>query len=288
MNAIAYLHERLPPACFTDHCQRDGHSVSLTDAPSPHVVVDVNSSSLDISNDKSCDFLFFSEVGPRLYVAAIEMKRVSPGGVEFCERLQAGADLADGWLPELQECEFVPILAHKGVPIMAERYRRLYRPVHFRGERVMPLVTRYGNPLTASLPGGTVAEHSVTADELPEQLKRFIVSRSGEDMVGIAEAASQLGVSRATIYDWAAKNTLIAWRSGQRGLNIPATQIVDGKVVPGLAEVVDVVGSPQLAWAFLDQKWPFEDVVERPLERLNSGHLDEVLDAAVGFGATFT
>ncbi len=149
----------------------------------------------------------------------------------------------------------------------------------------MPLATRYGDPVAPYLPGGTVAEHS---DELPEQLQRFVVNRSGADMVGIAEAASRLGVSRATIYDWATKNTLIAWRSGQRGLEIPATQIVDKKIVPGLAEVVDVVGSPQLAWAFLDQEWPFEDGVALPLERLYAGHLDEVLAAAAGFGATFT
>ena len=82
---------------------------------------------------------------------------------------------------------------------------------------------------------------------------------------------------------------MIAWRSTKRRLNIPAGQIVGpGRVTDGLAEVVRVVGEPELAWAFLNQPWPFEDGVARPLERLRSGELDQVLSAAAGFGETFT
>lgn len=85
-----------------------------------------------------------------------------------------------------------------------------------------------------------------------------------------------------------ARNTLIAWRTTKRGLNIPAAQIVGaGRVAPGLAEVVDVVGEPELAWAFLNQEWPFDETVARPLAWLNAGRLDDVLSAAVGFGTTF-
>ena len=75
----------------------------------------------------------------------------------------------------------------------------------------------------------------------------------------------------------------------ERRLNISAGQIVEpGRVANGLADVVDVVGEPELAWAFLSQEWSFDDGVARPIERLGSGGLDEVLSAAAGFGATFT
>ncbi|MDE0191893.1 MAG: helix-turn-helix domain-containing protein [Gammaproteobacteria bacterium] len=128
-----------------------------------------------------------------------------------------------------------------------------------------------------------------STEEVPARLRRFVVDRAGEDLIGVTEAASRLGVSRTTVYDWAARNTLIAWRSTKRRLNIPAGQIVGpGRVAGGLAEVVEVVGEPELAWAFLSQEWPFEDGVGRPIERLQSGGLDEVLSAAAGFGATFT
>ena len=133
------------------------------------------------------------------------------------------------------------------------------------------------------------AERGALPEGVPEQLRRFVVNRDVEDVLSGTEAASQLGVSRTTVYDWAARNTLIAWRSTKRGLNIPSGQIVGhGRVAPGLAEVVEVVGDPELAWAFLSQEWPFEDTACRPLERLNAGGLDEVLSAAAGFGATFT
>ena len=51
---------------------------------------------------------------------------------------------------------------------------------------------------------------------------------------------------------------------------------------------MNVVGEPELAWAFLSQEWPFGDGVARPTERLQSGGLEEVLSAAAGFGATFS
>ena len=133
------------------------------------------------------------------------------------------------------------------------------------------------------------AERTRSTEDVPARLRQFVVDGTGDDLIGVTEAASRLGVSRTTVYDWAAKNILIAWRSTKRALNIPAGQIVGpGQVTEGLAEVVDVIREPALAWAFLSQEWPFEDDVARPLERLRSGRLDEVLSAAAGFGATFT
>jgi len=133
------------------------------------------------------------------------------------------------------------------------------------------------------------AEPTRSTGDVPARLRRFVVDPTGEDLIGATEAASRLGVSRTTVYDWAARNTLIAWRSTKRRLNIPAGQIVGpGRVADGLAEIVDAVGEPELAWTFLSQEWPFEDGVARPIERLQSGGLDEVLSAAAGFGSTFT
>lgn len=124
---------------------------------------------------------------------------------------------------------------------------------------------------------------------MPEKLRPFIVQRAGEDIVIVSEAAARLEVSRTTVYQWVEKNTLIAWRSTKRRLSIPAAQILGpGRVIPGLAGVVDIVGDPELAWEFLIQEWPFEDAATAPLELLKAGRLDEVLDAAPGFGATFT
>ena len=52
-------------------------------------------------------------------------------------------------------------------------------------------------------------------------------------------------------------------------------------------QVVTLPESPSLP-GLSSEEWPFEDGVARPIERLQSGGLDEVLSAAPGFGATFT
>ena len=132
------------------------------------------------------------------------------------------------------------------------------------------------------------AEAGRPVEEVPEQLRAFVAGRAAEEILGVTEAAARLGVSRTTVYDWSERNTLIAWRGTKRGLNIPAGQIVGpGRVVAGLADLVDAIGDPELAWAFLSQEWPFDETAARPLDRLKGGRLEEVLSAAAGFGATF-
>ena len=134
------------------------------------------------------------------------------------------------------------------------------------------------------------AEDSGIAVEVPERLRSFVVPRPGGDgVLGVSAAAARLEVSRTTVYEWVERKTLLAWRSTKRGLNIPAAQILGpGRVVAGIADVVDAIGDPELSWAFLSQEWPFEDAVAAPLDLLKAGRLDEVLDAAPGFGVTFT
>lgn len=134
------------------------------------------------------------------------------------------------------------------------------------------------------------AENRGALDGVPEKLRSFVLRRDGnKDIVGVSEAAARLEVSHTTIYDWARKGTLLAWKSTRRGLSIPAAQILGpGNVVPGLADVVCVIGDPELAWAFLSRDWPFDDAVAPPLELLMAGRIGDVLDAAPGFGSNFT
>ena len=133
------------------------------------------------------------------------------------------------------------------------------------------------------------AEERKASVEVPDALRRFVVERPDEDILGVSEAAARLGVSRTTVYDWVDRGTLLAWKATKRGLRIPAAQILGpGRAVPGLAGVVDAIGDPELAWAFLSREWPFEERVATPLELLTAGRIDEVLDAAPAFGATFT
>jgi len=144
--------------------------------------------------------------------------------------------------------------------------------------------------VAAALEAVAAQRHFEDVEDVPERLRRFVV-RGGADegIVGVSEAAERLEVSRTTVYEWARTNKLIAWKTTKRGLRIPAGQILGaGRVVPGLKDVVDAIGDSELAWAFLTQEWAFAETVALPLELLKDGRIDEVLDAAPGFGATFT
>ena len=70
-------------------------------------------------------------------------------------------------------------------------------------------------------------------------------------------------------------------------VEVAGNERVVPEVVPGLADVVEAIGDPELAWAFLSQEWPFGDTVMEPLKLLKAGRVDDVLGAAAGFGATF-
>ena len=144
--------------------------------------------------------------------------------------------------------------------------------------------------VAAALEAAAAQRDFEDAADLPERLRPFLVRRhTDEGILGVSGAAEQLEVSRTTVYEWVRASRLIAWKATKRGLRIPAGQILGaGRVVPGLNDVVDVIGDPELAWAFLTQEWAFEEVAAPPLELLKEGRIDEVLDAAPGFGATFT
>jgi excisionase family DNA binding protein len=132
-------------------------------------------------------------------------------------------------------------------------------------------------------------ESDASATEVPESLKSFVVHRRpASDMTGVSDAAARLRVSRTTVYDWVEKKTLLGWKSTKRGLTIPVEQIIGpGKVVPGIAEVLQIIDDPELAWVFLSEEWPFTDQVARPIDKLKAGDVEEVVNAAPSFGTAF-
>ena len=128
------------------------------------------------------------------------------------------------------------------------------------------------------------------ATEVPEHLKPFVITRAHDaEMLGVSATAVRLQISRTTVYDWIEKKILMGWKSTKRGLTIPAEQILGpGKVAPGIEQFLEIIEDPELAWAFLSAEWPFENEVMRPIDKLKTGGVDEVMDAAPSFGTAIT
>ena len=124
------------------------------------------------------------------------------------------------------------------------------------------------------------------AIEVPEHLKPFVITRPRDaEMLGVSATAVRLKISRTTVYDWIEKKILMGWKSTKRGLTIPAEQILGpGKVVPGIEQLLEIIDDPELAWAFLSEEWPFENEVMPAIDKLKTGEVEEVMDAAPSFG----
>jgi predicted DNA-binding transcriptional regulator AlpA len=147
--------------------------------------------------------------------------------------------------------------------------------------------------VTAALEATAAQYKSKSADAkeyLPNAIKPYVVSKPPKfELIGVSEAATRLRISRTTVYDWVNKHILLAWTTTKRGLIIPAEQILGpGRVVPGTSEVLEIIEAPELAWTFLSEEWPFADEAARPIDKLKVGEIEEVIDAAPGFGTVFT
>lgn len=125
-------------------------------------------------------------------------------------------------------------------------------------------------------------------EPIPERLRRFLTAPDGVDaFVSATEAARRLGIARGTVYAWIDEGLLLGWRQTGQGLFIPAEQIRGARdVVPGLAELGEIIGDPRLLWSFLSRPQPFATEVRRPIELLAEGRVEEVAGAALAFGAS--
>lgn len=150
------VREQVPKECVARTYSRDGCSIRLTDAPAEHVTVDLDCPARPLpAGTKRCDFVFVGEESRRgrrdAWVASIELKSGAFSASTVAAQLQAGADLADQWLPANARFQFVPVVAH-GQGIRREKAKALQRAyVTLRGQKRRPSLLRCGSPLRQAL-----------------------------------------------------------------------------------------------------------------------------------------
>ena len=142
----------VPGECLAQRCKRDGCSVTLTDAPGPHVIIDVDCEGLPVGpQDTKCDFIFISDEGK--WVAPIEMKKGSPDASQIVGQLRAGAALAEQIVPKDVEVRFRPVAAYRGRAHRKEltEFRESKSLVSFRTQKVGVTLLKCGDPLAKAL-----------------------------------------------------------------------------------------------------------------------------------------
>ena len=117
-------------------------------------MIDLDCEPLGLSRQTRCDYLFVAEDGDDIaWVVPMELKGGRLNANHVTTQLQAGADLADGWLSDTTSFRLVPVLAH-AKPIHRqgrENFRRT--TVCLRGRRRRIVRIRCGAALRTALAG---------------------------------------------------------------------------------------------------------------------------------------
>ncbi|MBQ0819903.1 HAD family hydrolase [Microvirga sp. HBU67558] len=104
---------------------------------------------------------------------------------------------------------------------------------------------------------------------------------AASELLGAAAMAERLGVSVATLDDWRAEATVIAFRNEANEFVYPARQFDQSQLIEGLDRVVGYFSSPEEAWEWLVTPNLYTGSTA-PIDRLRSEHIEEVIRAAEG------
>lgn len=149
---VGQVRAAVPPACCVNRCRKKGCSVSLTGAPRPFILIDMDCHELQISQaSKRCDFMFVSDDGG--WVVPLELKRGKLDSGEMVEQLRAGAEFADRVVPKGASVRFLPIAVCGGKVHRIERdkLRSNASRIRFRGQYVYIELLKCGQALAEKL-----------------------------------------------------------------------------------------------------------------------------------------
>jgi HAD superfamily hydrolase (TIGR01509 family) len=104
---------------------------------------------------------------------------------------------------------------------------------------------------------------------------------AASELLGTDGMAARLGVPVATLEDWRAGATAIAFRNEANEFVYPARQFDRSRPIEGLDRVVGYFPSPEEAWEWLVTPNLYTGSTA-PIDRLRSKHLEEVIRAAEG------
>ena len=155
---VEALKRDIPSECQARRCTKEGCNVPLRDAPSPHLLIDMDCHALDIpSGGGRCDFLFVGCEGTRGagWVVPLELKSGSPRATEIVEQLRAGAQFAEARISTQHKPTFLPVAVYGGKLHRAERdkLKESRNTVSFRDKTYEIKLMRCNAPLKNALSG---------------------------------------------------------------------------------------------------------------------------------------
>ena len=155
-DAVEALRSATDARCHAVACYDHGCSLDLSDAPTPSILISLESEFAGLAADEiRCDYLFVGESDGDggFWIAPIELTTGRKRALEFFRQLSAGADFADRHLPQNIDVRFRPIAVHSRPLHDREYYLMRIHRVPFRDDSALIKIVNCGDRLADALSG---------------------------------------------------------------------------------------------------------------------------------------
>jgi hypothetical protein len=126
---------------------------------------------------------------------------------------------------------------------------------------------------------GAVVSRQIGAQRLDTQTSPLSVAEWAGEVREANKLESQFGLPEGRLAGWARAHEVIELSTTNGTRVFPLEQFTDGKPFDGIAELLSIIGRPEVAWAWLRTPRPALDL-PAPLILLKRGDLPRVLDLA--------
>ena len=153
---VRRIKQNLPDECFvTGRLRKEGCSVSLKDAPTPSIVIDMDKPQAPGGqNETRCDYIFIGGCN-NVFLMPLELKRGKLDASDVVKQLQAGADIAAARIiPKRGQVQFLPVAACGGKFHRAEIRRLSQSKIRFKSQSSNVQLLRCSQRLIDALPKG--------------------------------------------------------------------------------------------------------------------------------------
>ena len=152
---VNQIKKNLPNGCLArGKLRKKGCSVSLTDAPTPSITIDMDKPQAPVGqHETKCDYIFIGGSG-NVFLVPLELKRGKLDASDALKQLQAGANIAARIIPKRERVQFQPVAVCGGKFHRIDRHQLSQRKIRFRSQSSNVQLLRCGQRLIDVLPKG--------------------------------------------------------------------------------------------------------------------------------------
>lgn len=138
-----------------------------------------------------------------------------------------------------------------------------------------------------SMETSAASQSEMASDSQPQRggLASALIEDWAGQVAGSTYLEETLRIPRSTLHRWQRRGEVSALRTGGRKHVFPLAQFVDGRPVPGIREVLQLIGHPRTAWSWLIRPAAEFDG-EAPIDLLTKDRSDDVIRAAAAVSAS--